>query len=670
MYLWLAPFSDAVPAAGQAVFGFFAVAFTREFYPSCIRKWIFLVLDLYQNLTVPIELTSIGGFFMLLGLGGYVYTTIPSIKSMREELFAMQGLILATAVFQLFSIFVDYQLGVMIWASIATPLIALFAWVSFRAWREGDSFARWVFMAFVVLSVALALRTPALYSYFPENWVDIVLAPISMLGVVSLVLVGLFEQMRALERQLMSANLATNAQIDFLSRMSHELRTPLDSVLGNAQLLMRGSDRLQKAPELIGMVNNGRHLLRLIDEILDYARGTAGALKLRSEPVRLEAYLHEIESTAQILAARNGNTFELVDRGSTSNLREWVLEFDAGRLRQVLDNLIVNAARHTRGGTITLEYGLSTTRDGHRQLSFAVSDTGEGIPAADRERIFLPFERVGRAEQYGGKGAGMGLAIARQLVELMGGRLTVESTPGSGSTFRFFISVALSDASEIIETDTAPSPLEARGYAGRPRIALVIDDDPGGRSIFSGLLTRAGFEVREADTGNAGVAIARQCEVLDVVVTDQFMPDGDGWLVLETLSRLRPEVPVVMVSAAPGSAPERFPTELRFAHEFLKPVDHRMFLTVIGQLLGLRWTLSPPVARGLDTPADLRPNREELLALREMVELGEITAIREWARSLRLRTPQFSGFADRVEAAVADLDLDLLETLAREPAPV
>jgi len=146
------------------------------------------------------------------------------------------------------------------------------------------------------------------------------------------------------------------------------------------------------------------------------------------------------------------------------------------------------------------------------------------------------------------------------------------------------------------------------------------------------------------------------------------MPDGDGWPVLEAIHRARPEVPVVMISAAPASRPEGIPRELRFAGEFLKPVDHGEFLTAIGKLLGLRWAHTPPVARGLDTPPSLRPGDSELSILRDMVELGEITAIREWARGLRERAPQYAGFADRVEASATDLDLSQLETLARRPA--
>ena len=655
-------------SSGQKQFGFFSIALVGELILSLIRNGILLRFVWPDNLPIPIALTSVGGMLVVIGMCGYLYTAIPTVRQMPEEHLAIRTLAFMTLGFQLYSIFGDFRQGTMIWLPLATTLLILLAWVSLQAWRRGEMFARWIFIAFLALGVAVALRVPDVSHRLPEIWADILLAPFSMLIVVALLLVALIERSKNLERQLRNATLATNAQVEFLSRMSHELRTPLDSVLGNAQLLMRSSDRMKKAPELAGIVSSGRHLLRLIDEILDYAKGTAGALRLQSEPVELTLYLHEIDSTAQLLAARNRNKFELTLRPGSEKVDGIVLEFDGGRLRQVLDNLIVNAARHTRDGTIALDYALVSDRDGAYSLSFALKDTGDGISLADQERIFRPFERVGRAEQYGGKGAGMGLAIARQLVELMGGRLTVDSTPGSGSTFRFSIKVRPVGPGLAEVIDSEPSPLEARGYAGRPRIACVIDDDPGGRAIFAALLQRAGFEVHEAESGYSAIELMARLETLDVVVTDQFMPDGDGWAVLEAIHRARPEVPVVMISAAPASRPEGIPRELRFAGEFLKPVDHGEFLTAIGKLLGLRWAHTRPVARGLDTPPSLRPGDSELSILRDMVELGEITAIREWARGLRERAPQYAGFADRVEASATDLDLSQLETLARRPA--
>jgi CheY-like chemotaxis protein len=172
--------------------------------------------------------------------------------------------------------------------------------------------------------------------------------------------------------------------------------------------------------------------------------------------------------------------------------------------------------------------------------------------------------------------------------------------------------------------------------------------------------------VHEAESGNEAIRIFGNLDVLDLVVTDQFMPDGDGWAVLEAVYRDRPDVPVVMISAAPASLPEGWMSSARFAAEFLKPINHNEFLTLIGRLLGLRWTHVPPVARGIDSPPGVRPAAAELAVLREMVELGEVTSIREWTRGLRRRSPELSGFADRVEASVADLDFETLQELASE----
>ncbi len=652
---------------GQKQYGFFAISLVGQFLQTMISSGIFLRFLWPDDQAVSIEMISVGGILTTVGLVGYLYASMPGIRDMREEHLAIRTLFIAVLAFQLVSIFINYSLGATIWGALAIPLIILMGWVSFRIWRQGEAFAGWVCVAFAALTPAVAIRTPMAKVNAPEYMIDIVAAPISMLIVVTLVLMALIEKSKSLDRRLLDAELASNEQIKFLSRMSHELRTPLDSVLGNAQLLMRSSEKTRTATELSGIVNSRRHLLRLIDEILDYAKGSAGALKLQLEPSSLAEFLDHVEASSQILVARNQNTFVLQARSDSAPIDGVALRIDSGRLRQVLDNLLVNAARHAHDGVVTLEYGLYSKADDAFELKFAVIDTGEGIAPEDRDRIFLPFERVGRAERYGGKGAGMGLAIVKQLVSLMGGEIGVESTPGSGSVFRFSITAKAARLKTNGASTTELRPVEARGYAGRPRVAFVIDDDPGGRAIFAGLLVRAGFVVHEAESGNAAVRLFRKMDILDLVVTDQFMPDGDGWVVLESVYRHRPETPVVMISAAPASRPEGFEDGIRFAAEFFKPVNHNEFLTCVGRLLGLRWTHSPPVARGIDSPAGIRPAAVELAALRNMVELGEVTAMREWAQALRQRAPEYSGFADRVEASVADLDFDRLQELATEP---
>lgn len=651
---------------GHKQYGDFAISLVGQFVHAVISSGVFLRFLWPATMPVPIELMSVSAMLMVVGIVGYSYSSMPTIRNFPEEHLALRIVLAAVLMFQLVSIFVDYSLGSTLWTTLLVPLFMLLSWVSFRVWRQGELFARWIFIAFVALTCAVAVRTPIARVNAPEFMIDIVLAPIAMLIVVALTLMAMIEKSRNLNRRLMEAELANHAQVDFLSRMSHELRTPLDSVLGNAQLLMRSSVRLRAAPELSGIVNSGRQLLRLIDEILDYAKGSAGALTLRVEPVRLADFLHQVETSSRILATRARNTFIVQARSGSLPIDDVVVRIDAGRLRQVLDNLIVNAVRHTRDGTITVEYDLRSKNDESLELGFAVIDTGEGIALEDRERIFRPFERLGRADRYGGKGAGMGLAIVRQLVGLMGGDVGVESTPGLGSIFRFSIVATSARLKTTAIAEAEPRPIEARGYAGRPRIAFVIDDDPGGRAIFAGLLARTGFIVHEAENGNDAIRVFSTLDVLDLVVTDQFMPDGDGWTVLESIHRHRPDTPVVMISAAPASQPEGWVDGIQFSAEFLKPVNHNDFLVCVGRLLGLRWTYWSHEERGIGAPPVARPNGSELASLRDMVELGEVTALREWAQALRRRAPEYSSFADRVETSAADLDFDALEALMTE----
>ena len=662
----------------QSQYGFFALSIVGEALIESIRNGFLMRYLWPETLPLPVEITNLGGLLAVVGFSGYVLEMVPEIRNLKWLYTLLRALIVFVCVFQLVGLVIDFQLGTRVWGLVVIPLALFVMFGCYLGLRAGRGFARWALLALAFLGVVAILRSPQLTQIFPHFWIDILLSPLAMLSITSLVLIGLSERSRELERQLGESKASGQSQVAFLARMSHELRTPLDTVLGNAQLLMRGGAQKAQSRELIGILQSGRHLLGMIDEILDFSRGVAGALKLRCEPITLKEYFVSIEISARILASRNRNRFVVRQVSGGADTAELTVELDAGRLRQVLDNLIANAARHTFDGSITLEYDVKLLRDGRYWLSLAVIDTGEGIAAEDQSRVFQPFERVGRNARYGGKGAGMGLAVAKQLVALMGGELTLESALGQGSTFRFsLITKKAAQSAESRMRDVVP--IDARGYEGPQRLALVIDDDAGSRAIFSAVLERAGFLTQEAESGNLALAMLSDLPRLDLIVTDQFMPDGDGWAVLEGAAARCPTVPCVMISAAPPSPPEKFPPALHFAASFLKPVDHANFLQKIGQILGLTWVAAAPATAGdaviehPDSRSDAhpedraQPGAAELAELREMIELGEVTAIRDWARRLRQQVPEFARFAEQVESAALDLDFTTLATLSNAP---
>ncbi len=309
------------------------------------------------------------------------------------------------------------------------------------------------------------------------------------------------------------------------------------------------------------------------------------------------------------------------------------------------------------------------------QLEFTVSDTGEGISEQEQERIFRPFERADSQANYHGKGAGLGLAIARQLVELMGGKLAVRSALGQGAQFSFNLPVRRMAEQLVWPEEQQLEAFDAAGYLGPRRAVLVVDDEALGRSVLCQLLEGLGFEVHQASSGRQAAALLAQRPVLDLVLTDQYMPEGDGWLVLESVAEFLPQVPVVLISAAPPSPPMHWNSQLRFADQFLRPLDHAQLLTCMGDLLDLQWTaqaVDQESHRGEQVASEslaqsvmgmALPDVRHLRELAPLVELGQVTAIEEWVRRLQAEQPECGPFAAQVLEAVQRLDLQGLEAL-------
>jgi PAS domain S-box-containing protein len=244
-----------------------------------------------------------------------------------------------------------------------------------------------------------------------------------------------------------AAEAATDAKSAFLAKMSHELRTPMNGVIGMANLLKRGDLSDRQRDQVNTLLDSGNHLLRLIDDILDYARLDTAQLRLHAQPYRPRALVDEV-----VLALHEGaglKGLQLKARVSDDVPAE--LSGDALRIRQVLHKLVENAVKFTERGEVNLSVFMRPIQDA-QVLQFDVSDTGIGIGAGDQGRLFRYFEQSdnSRTRRYGG--AGLGLAIARRLVELMGGRIGCESAIGQGSRFWFYVPLRQSE-------DTAPAPM-------------------------------------------------------------------------------------------------------------------------------------------------------------------------------------------------------------------
>jgi len=377
------------------------------------------------------------------------------------------------------------------------------------------------------------------------------------------------------------ADRANRAKSEFLSRMSHELRTPLNAVLGFGQLLEMstlGPDEQQSVRRIIAA---GRHLLELINDVLDIGRIDAGELSLSVEPVRVGNVLTEAAELVQPLADERS---VVVLSGHADGYDLQVLA-DHHRLKQVMLNLLSNAIKYNRqGGTVA--FGCLETDDGRRRIE--VIDTGPGIAQENLDRLFAPFDRIGAEQDAAVEGTGLGLALSRRLVEAMGGTLGVESEVGSGSTFW----VELPPAEPLLrEGDPQQTrnglPTSPGEAPRRPATLIYIEDNLPNLTLVERILVhRPAIELVTATQGRLGLDLARQHRP-DMLLLDLNLPDISGE---EILSELRADpktraIPIVIVTADASEGQERRLQSMGASGYLTKPFEVQELLQMIDETL-------------------------------------------------------------------------------------
>lgn len=470
-------------------------------------------------------------------------------------------------------------------------------------------------------------------------------------------------QRRALVAARAEAEAANRAKDQFLASMSHELRTPLHAILGYADLMSKGVlAEPARRDALATIAGSGRHLLTLINDLLDLSRIRSGNLALNPEPVQLPALLEEIAAMVRIDAQRKGLTFVLDAPAGLPHL----VRADGKRIRQVLLNLLGNAIKFTDAGQVSLSVQAVGLEDGRIELQMSVEDTGMGIAPEDKARIFVPFEQTvqGRKRE---SGVGLGLAISQELAHLMGGVIEVESRQGSGSRFRFTVvfppvqeeQVAVAVSGHIV------------GYEGERRCILVADDQEENRQLLRRMLEPLGFDVELAGDGHQAIARAREHKP-DFILMDLRMPEMDGFEAARAIHQLPGlrSVPVVAASASSAdleraeAGPEDFGACLR------KPFQAKDLLEVLGRTLKLTWRhakletssavqVDPHAAELVPPP---QPVLEELL---ELARLGKLVRIEQRALELD-QEYALRPFARRVYGLARGLDEERLIALLQD----
>lgn len=470
-----------------------------------------------------------------------------------------------------------------------------------------------------------------------------------------------------LQEAIRRAEAANQAKSAFLSIVSHELRTPLHTILGYTQLLQR--QLAGEARDKLGIIgNSSSQLLRLIDDILDFSRGEAVPVELQLEPINLNALIGGLEASARVLAGRRGNSFDVIREGPLPT----AVEADEQRLTQVLQNLIGNACKYTERGRIGLHLATDcapvTTADGiwHR-LRLTVSDSGPGIPVAEQEHIFEPFTRASDRQRQ--PGAGLGLAIARQLARAMGGNITVDSAPGAGSQFHVILPLRELPGESVPERRSNPDMPPRLG--GRSLTLLVADDIIENRTILKEMFIRLGFSVVTARDGEEALArCIAAAPPIDAALVDQFMPVRDGWGFLRAV-RSDPrfaELPVILISAAPAERPADFPPGMDFDLKLMKPVRLDALASLLQHRLGFEWAPSgdatAPAPEPTPTPAPIvYPATEKLDEFRDLLALGKVLALQRWAQREAVAAPAHAACYERIGTLARAVDLAGLKNL-------
>lgn len=454
-----------------------------------------------------------------------------------------------------------------------------------------------------------------------------------------------------------AAEAANEAKTRFLASVAHEIRSPLNAIYGYAQLIERGEGKDALGAARV-IRRSAEHLAHLVEGLLDIAQVEGGAMTLTREAIRFPEFLSQLVAMLELQAQAKGLALVLE---RPERLPEFV-HADPKRLRQVLINLLANAIKFTDRGSVTLKV------DYRNELAtFTVIDTGIGIAPEDTARIFAPFERVGGAAAER-PGVGLGLAITQALVHMMGGEIRVESAPGAGSRFtvRLMLSQPLSRP-----TEPAPQAGAVTGYIGRERWVLLIDDDAAHLSVVRGLLEPLGFQVRMANDGATGLALAAQVQP-DLVLCDVMLGEENGWDIAAQLRRRHGASLRIVMLTGEGPLAEGEPA----THDgfIMKPFAFDTLLDAIADQLGVEWVRAAgePLAAAPE-PSSL-PRLPLVVApvaaahcaeIERLVRIGHVRAIEAEIDALAALAPEAGPLADRMRASLDSFDLKALADLAK-----
>ncbi|WP_414545355.1 CHASE2 domain-containing protein [Nostoc sp. CCY0012] len=449
-----------------------------------------------------------------------------------------------------------------------------------------------------------------------------------------------------------AADAANQAKSEFLANMSHELRTPLNGILGFAQVLDASPNLTAKNREGVNIIYQcGKHLLMLINDILDLSKIEARKLELVATNVHLPTFLHGVTEICSIRAEQKGIAYNVF----ISDRLPVAIQVDEKRLRQVLINLLGNAIKFTDTGSVTLKVDVIEQDTNNIKMRFQIEDTGIGMSPDQLEKIFLAFEQVGEAGRNA-EGTGLGLAISQRIAELMGSQIQVQSHLGEGSLFWLDLTVPV-PVSHDWNTSTgytyAQIPQKITGIQGSTPLILIVDDDGNHRSILTSLLQEIGCRTLEASDGKQGLQMVTENHP-DVILLDLAMPNMDGFELMVHLQG-NPQtrsIPIIVSSASVFEENRQRSLQAGATAFLPKPLQIDELFNALRSLLTVNWIYTPSQPQQSSVPNQpggntelILPSQEILQQLYHLAMMGDIPAIEGIIGELIQQETQLTPFA-------------------------